>query len=84
MVGIVQHGVVYTGGVKKIAEHGGAHPQDRDVPLVIDGPGVAKGGVVNSTVETTQIAPTILHLLGLSPTQLEAVKAEGTKVLPRL
>jgi len=33
-------------------------------------------------VETTQIAPTILQLLGLNPQALQAVKIEGTKVLP--
>jgi hypothetical protein len=32
---------------------------------------------------TTQIAPTILHALGLNPGQLEAVHTEGTKVLSR-
>jgi hypothetical protein len=36
--GVVQHGVVYTGGRKKIAEHGGADQQDRDVPLVVFAP----------------------------------------------
>ena len=35
LIGIVQHGVVYTGGTKKIAEHGGDDPQDRHVPLVV-------------------------------------------------
>ena len=33
-------------------------------------------------VETTQIAPTILQLLGLDPEQLQAVQIEGTRVLP--
>ena len=32
--GVVQVGVVYTGG-SKIAEHGGANPADRDVPIVV-------------------------------------------------
>src|SRR5438128_8334720 len=31
--GVSQYGVVYTGGKGKIAEHGGANPQDRAVPL---------------------------------------------------
>jgi hypothetical protein len=34
-----------------------------------------------SWVETTQIAPTILDLLGLDPDALEAVQIEGTQVL---
>jgi hypothetical protein len=81
LVGVVQHGVVYTGGTGKIAEHGGDDPQDRHVLLVAYGAGVTPG-VVRSRVETTQIAPTILSLLGLDPNALQAVQAEGTPVLP--
>ena len=60
LIGIAQHGVVYTGGVKKIAEHGGAAPDDRDVALVVSGAGVPHPGKNASPVQTTQIAPTIL------------------------
>jgi hypothetical protein len=81
LVGFVQHGVVYTGGTSKIAEHGGADAQDRDVPIVVAGAGVSRG-LVWSDVETTQIAPTILSLLGLDPHDLQAVQIEGTQVLP--
>ena len=35
-------------------------------------------------VETTQIAPTILRLLGLNPQRLQAVRIEHTAVLPEL
>ncbi len=80
--GIVQHGVVYTGGNGKIAEHGGADPQDRRVPLIVSGAGVPGGRSVENRVETTQIAPTILRLLGLNPWSLRAVQIEGTEVLP--
>lgn len=79
--GIVTHGVVYTGGKAKIAEHGGADPQDRDVPLVVSGAGVASGDVHDQPVETTRIAPTILQLLGLRPDALEAVRIEHTQPL---
>ncbi len=82
LVGVVQHGVVYTGGTGKIAEHGGADPQDRHVPLIVAAPGGGWGGVVTTPVETTEIAPTILELLGLDPNSLQAVQAEGTPVLP--
>ena len=83
VVGVVKHGVVYTGGTGKIAEHGGTDPQDRDVPIVVAGPGIASGKV-GSRVETTQIAPTILRLLGLNPQALQAVRIEHTAVLPGL
>jgi len=88
VLGIVQHGVVYTGGKSKIAEHGGDDPQDRDVPILVTAPGLLPGlqggRVIGNQVETTQIAPTILRLLGLAPGQLEAVRAEHTRVLPGL
>jgi len=79
--GVVQVGVVYTGG-SKIAEHGGANPADRDVPIVVYAPGSVEPGMSDHRVETTQIAPTILDLLGLDPRALEAVQIEGTQVLP--
>ena len=43
--GVVQVGVVYTAGKGKIAEHGGANPADRDVPIVVYAPGVERPGV---------------------------------------
>jgi hypothetical protein len=81
--GISQYGVVYTGGQGKIAEHGGANPQDRDVPIVVSGFPIGRAGSQNgSSVETTQIAPTILQLLGLDPNSLQAVQIEHTQPLP--
>jgi arylsulfatase A-like enzyme len=72
---------VYTGGTAKIAEHGGDDPQDRHVPLIVAGPGIAAGSV-STPVETTEIAPTILRLLGFDPDLLGAVRRQGTPVLP--
>jgi len=79
--GRVQVGTVYTGGTK-IAEHGGDNPGDRDVPLLVYAPGTVPRSKRHSWVETTQVAPMILHLLGLDPHALQAVQKEGTKVLP--
>ena len=79
--GVVQVGVVYTGG-SKIAEHGGANPADRDVPIVVYAPGAVPAATHNQPVETTQIAPTILDLLGLDPGALQGVQIEGTRELP--
>ncbi len=83
ILGIAQTGVVYTGGTKKIAEHGGASADDRNVPIVVAEPRAHGKQVIGKTVETTQIAPTILKELGLDPRQLQAVRIEGTKTLPR-
>ena len=82
VVGIAQHGVVYTGGKSKIAEHGGDDRQDRNVPILLVLPGQARGHTIAAPVETTQIAPTILTLLGLRPGDLQAVRIEHTPVLP--
>ena len=79
--GRVQVGVVYTTGTK-IAEHGGDNPADRDVPLVVYAPGAVSPSQSGRWVETTQVAPTILRLLGLSADALQAVQTEGTQVLP--
>ena len=82
LIGIVQHGVVYTGKTGKIAEHGGNSTDDRHVALVVAGAGVHHGATVTRSVQTTQIAPTILTLLGLNPRQLQAVRIDHTAVLP--
>jgi hypothetical protein len=84
VIGIAQQGVVYTAKKGKIAEHGGDAPADRDVPILVAAPGVDHGRQVDRSVETTQIAPTILALLGLDPDDLSAVRAEHTQVLPGL
>ena len=42
------------------------------------------GRIIGAPVETTQIAPTIMRLLGLNLRELQAVQIEGTKVLPSL
>jgi hypothetical protein len=85
VIGVAKVGTVYTGKFGKIAEHGGDNPQDRDVPIVVAGPGIASGKddhLSDVDVETTQIAPTILGLLGLDPNSLKAVQLEHTQPLP--
>ena len=82
MIGIAQVGTVYTGATGKVAEHGGDNPQDLDVALVVSGGDVPEGKTVTSSVKTIQIAPTILQLLGLNPSSLQAVQKQGTKALP--
>ena len=47
-------------------------------------PGTVQPGQSGDRVETTLVAPTILKLLGLSPSSLQAVQREGTQVLPGL
>jgi hypothetical protein len=75
-------GVIYAAPTAtKLAEHGGFNPDDTHVALLIAGPGIAIRTVA-TPVTTTQVAPTILTLLGLPPTELDAVRIEKTPVLP--
>ena len=76
-------GVTYTGGTKKISEHGGFANDDRNVMLLVANPDLSAGTNTNP-VETRQVAPTILKALGLDPDALQAVKQEQTTVLPGL
>ena len=82
VIGIAEHGVVYTGGQAKIAEHGGDDTQDRNVPILVSLPRHAQGKVIGTPLETTEIAPTILQLLGLNPDALQAVQVQHTPALP--
>jgi len=81
VIGIAQYGVVYTGHHGKISEHGGDHTEDRNVPILLSWKGAHGGTAVTAPVETTQIAPTILKLLGLNPAELKAVQIEDTQPL---
>jgi arylsulfatase A-like enzyme len=76
-------GVTYSGSVKKQAEHGGFAHDDTNVVMLLSNPSFNQS-VVTTPVATAQVAPTILQALGLDPNALDAVKLEGTEVLPRV
>jgi len=76
-------GVIYTGSHKKQEEHGGFAQDDTNVMMLISNPSF-KASTVTTFVETTQVAPTILKALGLDPSNLDAVRKEGTSALPGL
>jgi arylsulfatase A-like enzyme len=76
-------GVIYTGSLKKQEEHGGFAQDDTNVMLLVSNPRLEEA-TVTSGVETAQVAPTILKLLGVDPRKLEAVRKEGTATLPGL
>jgi Type I phosphodiesterase / nucleotide pyrophosphatase len=82
IIGIAKIGTIYTGG-SKLAEHGGFNEDDTHVALIVSHP-FLKERSINTAVATTQIAPTILKALGLEPQELEAVRLEGTQILPGL
>ena len=78
-------GVIYTttGVATKKVEHGGFTEENTHVPLVVVGPRVG-AGVVVEPVDLRQVAPTILKALGLKPHDLQAVRIEHTHRLPGL
>jgi hypothetical protein len=85
---VTQPGVIYSGSKRKVAEHGGFNHDDTNVLLLVEKPNLTSA-TINAPVQTTQIAPTILHLLGVdsgapSQSKLQAVKLENTDVLPGL
>ena len=74
-------GVTYSGSTSKLAEHGGFNHDDTNVMLLLSNPSF-EPQIVRAEVGTAQVAPTILDALGLNPSSLSAVRAEGTSVLP--
>lgn len=75
------YGTIYTGSTAKNAEHGGFSFGDTNVGLIASHPGF-EARTVKTPVATSQIAATILKVLGIDPSELEAVRKEGTKALP--
>jgi len=76
-------GVIYTTSGSKDMEHGGFAPDDGHVALLVSHPSLNRRTVADK-VHTTQVAPTVLQALGLEPELLDAVRKEGTRVLPGL
>lgn len=77
-------GVDYSGILTNIAEHGGFNVEDRNVALVVadyGNPRIA-GHLIKTSVDATQLAPTIAIALGLNPLELQAVRREKTFPLP--
>ena len=76
-------GVIYSSHPQKLVEHGGFHETDRHVSLLVSNPALPVGQI-RAPVSNTQVAPSILKLLGLDPRALQAVQQEETPVLPGL
>jgi hypothetical protein len=77
------YGTIYTGSQAKNAEHGGMSFADTNVGLIVSNPSI-HSRTVKSPVATSQVAASILKALGIEPSELHAVKKEGTQVLPFL
>jgi type I phosphodiesterase/nucleotide pyrophosphatase len=77
------YGTIYTGSTKKNAEHGGFSFGDTNVGLIVSNPALPPRWI-KTPVATSQVAPTLLHALGIDPKQLKAVRQENTEELPGL
>ena len=76
-------GITYVGGSSVLGDHGGFAHDDTNVMLMVANRHFA-AQTVSAPTATAQVAPTILKALGLDPKELDAVKAEGTAVLPEV
>jgi hypothetical protein len=76
-------GVTYSGSTTMIGDHGGFAHDDTNVILLVTNPRFT-AQTVSAPTATTQVAPTIVKALGLDPNALDAVRAEGTRVLPEV
>jgi Type I phosphodiesterase / nucleotide pyrophosphatase len=74
-------GVTYSGSHAKQEEHGGFAHDDTNVILLLSNPSFDPK-TVKAEVGTAQLAPTILKALRLDPRALDAVRKEGTSILP--
>jgi Type I phosphodiesterase / nucleotide pyrophosphatase len=74
-------GVTYSNSTSMIGDHGGFAHDDTNVMLLVANPGFT-AQTVSAVTTTAQVAPTIVSALGLDPAALDAVKQEGTTVLP--
>jgi hypothetical protein len=76
-------GVTYSGSTTMNGDHGGFAHDDTNVVMLVANPRF-RAATISATTTTTQVAPTILNALGLDPTALDAVREEGTAVLPEV
>jgi Type I phosphodiesterase / nucleotide pyrophosphatase len=76
-------GVTYIGPGSAVGDHGGFAHDDTNVLLLVAHPCFAPQ-TVSAPTATAQVAPTILKALGLDPKALDAVRIEGTAVLPEV
>jgi Type I phosphodiesterase / nucleotide pyrophosphatase len=76
-------GVTYSSSTTMIGDHGGFAHDDTNVIMLVANPRF-KAMTVSTTTTTMQVAPTIVKALGLDPMALDAVREEGTTVLPEV
>jgi len=84
IVVIPNFGNIYApAGETNLSAHNGFSEEDTHVALLLSNPGLSPR-MIKTPVQTTQVAPTILQVLGIDPETLQAVRQEKTTVLPGL
>lgn len=68
-----QEDMISTATVKSHGEHGGGTWGSQQIPLVISGPGVRHGTKSDFPARLMDVAPTVLALLGIPPTNMDGV-----------
>lgn len=76
-------GMTYIPVGSALGDHGGFGHDDTNVMMLVANPRFSPQTVSNATT-TMQVAPTVLRALGLDPQALDAVRIEGTAVLPEV
>ena len=76
-------GVTYSSSTSMIGDHGGFAHDDTNVIMLVANPRFT-AETVAAVATTRQVAPTIVKALGLDPSLLDAVRLEGTPVLPEV
>jgi arylsulfatase A-like enzyme len=76
-------GITYSSSTTMIGDHGGFAHDDTNVVMLVANPSFTPR-TVYAGVTTRQVAPTIVQALALSPSALDAVRIEGTPVLPEV
>jgi len=73
-------GVTYSSSTAMIGDHGGFAHDDTNVMLLVTNPSFTPQ-TVSAEAQTIQVAATMVEVLGLNPTALDAVKIERTSAL---
>ena len=59
------------------ADHGGNSWQSQHVPLILAGPGIRPGRVIQAPAQLDDVAPTVLTAMGVTPTGMEGQVLTG-------
>jgi Type I phosphodiesterase / nucleotide pyrophosphatase len=72
VVAFAKEGATFTDPLTRWkADHGGNGWQSQHIPLILSGPGIQAGKVVNTPAQLEDLAPTVLTAMGVAPTGMQ-------------